>query len=682
MATLTFYPAAGANIPADGYVFNQTGNSTFSGLRNGSGSLADASVENPLIQLRSDFGIDKYDLLMRLLFSFDTSSIPDGATITSASLFLYGTSKANGLGKPDLHIVGGSPSTTFDLIPSDYSALGSISFGSIDYDSFSTSGYNEIVLNAAGINQIDDSGVTCYGARLSWDLFNSFTGTWASSTQSYLGLYMADRAGTSQDPKLVINYGFFTEIWMAASSTLSGTCHVTHHPTATLSGAAEIDAIASNLEDQSSVAKSYLYKVYDSENNFLGVWKDVMTEFTYSQEINSAGSAIEVELARNSDSRIIGLQNLITTHTDEDITTQDGDTLVLASESSNNIGPGSDVDVNYRVEVWAFFGQITELSTTSGELILTASEESIMVNDGSVNGRRKFNGYITRYVSRYGSTETVMVSISSFGVELDNFVLESDGDTTVPFNSFDPGAIVRAGMDLFNADGGIVSYDTGTVDLSSTTVSYTFRVNTYLEVIKKALELAPYDWFWYVGLGDDLLYFQAKPATPSHYFVLGKHVESLNLEYSIEEITNLVYFTGGETAGVNLFKKYQDASSIANYRQGLQRISDHRVTLETSADQISEAEIERNTAPRYRSSITILDESYQIEEISLGQVIGFRNFGNWIDGLTMQIVAIDYEPDRVRLQLDTLLPSVNKRIEDLTRNLNELENINVPDTPS
>lgn len=466
------------------------------------------------------------------------------------------------------------------------------------------------------------------------------------------------------------------------TASLTATAHVTHYPSITFAGSAEVSAQATNLEDQGQVTKTYLYKVYDADDNFLGVWKDVISEFTYSQEINSAGSAIQVELARNSDSRIISLESLITTQASEDITTQDGNVLVLASETDNNIGPGSDVDVNYRVEVWVFFGQITELSTTSGELILTQSGESIMVNDGAVNGRRKFNGYITRYISRYGSTETVQVSIASFGVELDNYVLESGGDTTVAFNSYDPGEIVRDGLDLFNADGGIVTYSTSTVSLTGTTVSYTFRVNTYLELIKKAVELAPYDWYWYVGLGDDLVYFKAKPATPSHYFILGKHIESLNLEYSIEDITNLVYFTGAETAGVNLFKKYEDATSITNYRQGLQRISDLRVSVPESADIISEAEIDRNSEPRYRSSITILDEAYQIEEITLGQKIGFRNFGNYIDDLEMQIVGIDYEPDRVTLQLDTLLPSVNKRIEDITRNLNELQNENVPDTPS
>ncbi len=164
--------------------------------------------------------------------------------------------------------------------------------------------------------------------------------------------------------------------------------------------------------------------------------------------------------------------------------------------------------------------------------------------------------------------------------------------------------------------------------------------------------MAPYDWYWYVGLGDDTVYLQDKPTTASQTFILGKHIQELNLEYSIEDITNVVYFTGGEvSADVNLFKKYTDATSITNYRRGLNRITDNRVTLAASADLISNAEISREATPRYRTSITILDKVYDIEDIKLGQLVAFRNFGNYIDALTLQIVGLHYEPDKVTLQL-------------------------------
>lgn len=473
-----------------------------------------------------------------------------------------------------------------------------------------------------------------------------------------------------------------TTLSVSGSSLLTLTPDYVFRIAISIDGGVDITARGTSLADQSLIEKSYLYKVYDTDDTFLGIWDDVTSDLVFDQELYSAGSSIRVDLARNSDSLVIQLEDLFTT-SGEAITTQDSNTLIVGAETTNAVGPGSNVDVNYRVEVWVFYGEITDLSTTSGEIILTQGGENIQVNFGAVNGVRKFHGYITRYVSKYGGNESLQVSISSFGAELDNYVLESVTNTTVSYNSYDPSNILKDALDKFTAAGGLVDYDTSSVGTTATTVSYTFRLNTYLEVLQKCVELAPYDWYWYVGLGDDIVYFSSKPTTPSHTFILGKHLQELDVEYSIENITNKVYFVGGEvSADTSLFKKYTDSTSITNYRQGLQRITDHRVTLDASATLIAEAEIDRNNVPRYRSTITILENAYNIEEIKIGQLVAFRNFGNYIDELELQIVGLSYEPDRITLQLDTLLPSVNKRIEDLRRNLVELDNQQTPTAPS
>ena len=48
----------------------------------------------------------------------------------------------------------------------------------------------------------------------------------------------------------------------------------------------------------------------------------------------------------------------------------------------------------------------------------------------------------------------------------------------------------------------------------------------------------------------------------------------------------------------------------------------------------------------------------------------------------MQVVGIDYSPDAIRLQLDTLLPRVSKRLEDIKRNLDKQETLANPTAPS
>lgn len=607
---------------------------------------------------------------------------------------------------------------------------------------------------------------------------------------------------------------------------------------------------------QTAATKLYEYKIYDPHTgDFLGRWNDVVSEFTYSQEINTGGSNIDVTLARNSDSVVRSFEAL-TTDDGTPITT-DSDVEIAAEISTTNaIGPGTTVDLNLDVKVYVF------------------------PEDGSdVDGELIFTGYISKYTSNYGSKENTIVSVFSYGADMDNYVLEDDDSRTrVPYLSVDPSDIIKDALNRFNSDGGIPSFDHGgtTIDDTGTDVSYTFNVNTILEVINKGLELAPTDWYWYYDQAINNVHFHARPTEPTHTFVLGKHIIDLNLEKYIEDLTNVVYFTGGPqnpfisdpftgTAGtaitshtgtvgatwslvtgsgagsavisdanrlrsnsateaswyasgesfssdmtisadvyiaswagntgligrvsqsaytyylakldptgnkaqiykniagsftllaeaaysnpgtgtthnmqfkiegaelsllidgdtyvratntdiptgsraglrmvsadsnttgihyanfqvssqanqdVNIFKKYTDATSLSDYRRGLQRLNDSRVKLESSADILAQSAIDRGKEPRYQSSVKISDRVYDIESIKLGELVTFRNFGNFIDTLEMQIVRIDYTPAAVTLQLDTLLPSVPKRLEDVKRNLNQSDMVNNPDTPS
>ena len=48
--------------------------------------------------------------------------------------------------------------------------------------------------------------------------------------------------------------------------------------------------------------KQFFYKVYDASDNFLATWDDeVISEPKYSEEINTAGTEMTIELARNPD---------------------------------------------------------------------------------------------------------------------------------------------------------------------------------------------------------------------------------------------------------------------------------------------------------------------------------------------------------------------------------------------
>lgn len=107
----------------------------------------------------------------RAYAAFDTSSIPDTAVITSATLKIYGYQDAS---TTDFYITVQNGQPTYPHAPvvvGDYNkAYYSGDGGSLTTVGFSTSGYNSITLNADGMSWISLTGVTKFCLRSSRDI--------------------------------------------------------------------------------------------------------------------------------------------------------------------------------------------------------------------------------------------------------------------------------------------------------------------------------------------------------------------------------------------------------------------------------------------------------------------------------------------------------------------------------
>jgi PKD repeat protein len=430
-------------------------------------------------------------------------------------------------------------------------------------------------------------------------------------------------------------------------------------------------------------SKTYLYKVYDEEGNYIEVWgKDIASEPTFTQEINEIGSVMEIELARNSDTLGQSVAPLL----DEDgnpVLTEASQNILASVTSKNQVGPGSSVNHNNRVDVFVFYGAIEPLLAETGEEITTEDGEVILAVIGAPNGRRIFTGFISEISSRYGGTETTVIQLMSYGYDLKQYAIMSGANTRVTYNTQDPSNIVKDAMSKFEtATAGDFTYTTTTptsIQNTSTSVSYTFNVNSYGDVLKKSLELMPSNWYFRIGLGDNIVYFDERASEPQHKFFLGKHIKELDLKSYIGGVVNDVLYVGGGDPA--LYRRSTETPADRT-RRGLAIESDARVTVTASADIIAEGIIEQKNKIQYRSVVTILDKQYDIESINVGDMVGFRNFGNYVDELMMQVVALTYTPDFVQLQLDSMPPTVNKRLEDIRRNLNTVESTNTPNSPS
>lgn len=202
MATLTVYPSL------DGVVYHQLADLPWAALRDGAGTNADDSGANPSApEIMSDGAQDEWFRLMRLILLFDTSALPDDATITGATLSIYGTGKADAGGwAPSMGIYSSLPASDNELVPGDYDSLGTTLLSSvIAYADFNTSGYNVFTLNATGLAAISKTGISKFGAReVTYDAGDS-PPAWGADEEFYFWVYMSEQ-GTVYRPKLEITY--------------------------------------------------------------------------------------------------------------------------------------------------------------------------------------------------------------------------------------------------------------------------------------------------------------------------------------------------------------------------------------------------------------------------------------------------------------------------------------------
>ena len=426
--------------------------------------------------------------------------------------------------------------------------------------------------------------------------------------------------------------------------------------------------------------KYYEYRV--SDTNFIGIWQDVSSEFGYDQAINQNASELEVEIARAPDNLIVKLDPLMD-HTGAIITDENSTTIFVQTETANAVGEDTDIDLDYNVDVYAFYGGYDELLDHNGNTIYDHNSDPILSQFGNPNGKRVYSGYIADYELLYGRKTGVRVVIVPHPTEMDHYVYKSGTSTTVTHNSTDPVAMARAAMDNYISQGGVITYDTSSMPLSGQTNSYTFKLQTTREVLDKSVDLLPAGYYHFVHPGENKAYLLQKGSAADHIFWYEKHITELKLRKSITQLKNDIYFTGGNTGGgIDLFVQTRDATSVANWRPGLERKSDSRVTQAASAELLNQQDIDQYGVPRYRTSVTITDAVYDIESIELGEMVGFRNFETFVDSLILQIVKVNRNSHKITLDLDMIVPSDTKRLYELKKELMAEQIRGIPSVPS
>lgn len=214
-------------------------------------------------------------------------------------------------------------------------------------------------------------------------------------------------------------------------------------------------------------------------------------------------------------------------------------------------------------------------------------------------------------------------------------------------------------------------------------LTYTFNLATiYDAAVKKVLELSPTGYYSYIDLGTAEMDIMPMSDTADFTIVRGKDVATLNLSLTIEQVKNYLLVVGGETAGVNLFRQYQDTQSSGNYGTRMATKSDNRVTVTGTADAIGNTYIDENADEAQETTVTIPMTAMDITQLTPGKTIGFRNFGSFIDAMVLQIVRREFNLKSVTLTLGRLPIRMNDEVQRINRELLNEQTIKNPTQPS
>lgn len=179
----------------DGYVLESTETSNVGGSNNSTASTTSG------LRVGDETNRRQY----RSVVSFNTASLPDGATIVSAKLRLLrgtasGTNPFGTFGTCNVDVRGGagfSGSTT--LQNGDFEAAATVSQAASMSNPTANGTWSEGTLNAAGCAAVDKTGTTQLRVYFTLDDNNN-------STADYVGFYAADNNNAANRPQLVVTY--------------------------------------------------------------------------------------------------------------------------------------------------------------------------------------------------------------------------------------------------------------------------------------------------------------------------------------------------------------------------------------------------------------------------------------------------------------------------------------------
>jgi len=327
----------------------------------------------------------------------------------------------------------------------------------------------------------------------------------------------------------------------------------------------------------------------------------------------------------------------------------------------------------------------------------------IFISDRDGLNVHVYNGIIDGYTNSItgNKKEKLSVNITPNTTVLGARILRDGTKTLIDYNSEDPADMVR---DILDRSNSFITYNSESVPSAvGVKRSYEFNASTVLDALKKVVELCP---DWWIGFVDSNNLFHLKYMyEATEHIITENQISRIETEISMLDLRNTVYFLGG--GDTPLFKKYEKSGSQNVYGVWEHKIADNRVTLEETAEQLSNRFLAQHQNPAIAIRVTLVDNNFtidgngvDIEKFEIGDKIKLvsdnyddigTEWGNFtwgetlwgydimkVYGRTAYITGYTYNYDSITLDCIFNPVQSQQRVEDINRDLKSLQYENAP----
>ena len=289
-----FYPNAHVETASvDGYVDRVAASEAWATIRGGAGTAFNDSGSTAYVGIYFSVTANKYLVIRRAPLLFYTASLPDGATITSATIALYGIAEVDTAAKdPYINVYTCNPISAIALENADYNIARWITTACSTLKAeadWNLTSWNTFTLNAAGKAAISKTAVSKFGMmEAHYDAPNTDPAWGGGGTLDSVYAWTSADGGANK-PVLTVNYTY--TVTLSVPGVTSGE----HTIKATYNGTTVTLVVDEGLPTEITNSTNVSFAVANSAADLVSFASGVMPYVEYQKIYTDSGKQQDIE---------------------------------------------------------------------------------------------------------------------------------------------------------------------------------------------------------------------------------------------------------------------------------------------------------------------------------------------------------------------------------------------------